>query len=483
MLFLIDWCTFPWWLPWIIPFLLGLLLGWLIWGRFKRLLEQSEKNLEDCRKKRSQLEEDLAECRKSYNALDSENAALRGSIREYRERVEELEKEIEEKDAESGPSDQDTEDRMASGLESPIALAPQGDSDVEQGDQQEDGEPELGTDEDDDGNSNDGDIEALGAFNLQDEAEDMTIVSELDENVESVPHMELTDLDAEADVTPDEVSELRDDVQSEMGTTGSDTIGLNREQPMHSVESEIEDQPAPTGDLPGTNHTSNLADQAISSLGTLGVAAVAGDQVSIGSKDMFDVLKEDNLQIIEGVGPKMAAVLNENHISTWGDLAGKTSDGLRQILSSEQYGRKYQIIDPESWPQQAALANQGNWDRLIAMQKDLNSRLVSSRSNTDSKVEKVLIKLGALRKYQKDDLKIIEGIGPKIETLMHNAGIRSWAALAGSSTERLQEILDQAGDRFRLADPTTWARQAGLAEAGNWKELEDYQELLQGGRE
>ncbi len=82
-----------------------------------------------------------------------------------------------------------------------------------------------------------------------------------------------------------------------------------------------------------------------------------------------------------------------------------------------------------------------------------------------------------------DDLKKIEGIGPKIEKLLNQAGIRTFRALASSSAERLREILRAAGKRFRLADPTTWPRQAKMAAEERWEELEDYQDALQGGRE
>jgi predicted flap endonuclease-1-like 5' DNA nuclease len=82
-----------------------------------------------------------------------------------------------------------------------------------------------------------------------------------------------------------------------------------------------------------------------------------------------------------------------------------------------------------------------------------------------------------------DDLKKIEGIGPKIENLLNEAGIRTFRTLAATSTERLRQILASAGKRFRLADPTTWPRQAEMAAEGRWDELNDYQDALQGGRE
>lgn len=46
-----------------------------------------------------------------------------------------------------------------------------------------------------------------------------------------------------------------------------------------------------------------------------------------------------------------------------------------------------------------------------------------------------------------DDLKIIEGVGPKIETLLKEGGINTWAELAEAPVDRLKEILDAAGPR------------------------------------
>ena len=81
-----------------------------------------------------------------------------------------------------------------------------------------------------------------------------------------------------------------------------------------------------------------------------------------------------------------------------------------------------------------------------------------------------------------EDLKLVEGIGPKIEGLLKDAGINNWADLAAASVERLQEILAAAGDRYRLAKPDTWPEQARLANEGKWVRLKEYQDFLSGGR-
>lgn len=83
---------------------------------------------------------------------------------------------------------------------------------------------------------------------------------------------------------------------------------------------------------------------------------------------------------------------------------------------------------------------------------------------------------------KKDDLKIVEGIGPKIEQLFRDDGIQTWAQLSTAESSRLKKILEDAGPRFRMHNPETWPEQARMADNGEWKKLEEYQDLLDGGR-
>jgi predicted flap endonuclease-1-like 5' DNA nuclease len=79
-----------------------------------------------------------------------------------------------------------------------------------------------------------------------------------------------------------------------------------------------------------------------------------------------------------------------------------------------------------------------------------------------------------------DNLKRIEGIGPKISRVLNDAGITNFPQLAATDVSRLEQILLDAG--MTLAHPDTWPEQAKLAAAGEWKALEVLQDELQGGR-
>jgi predicted flap endonuclease-1-like 5' DNA nuclease len=81
-----------------------------------------------------------------------------------------------------------------------------------------------------------------------------------------------------------------------------------------------------------------------------------------------------------------------------------------------------------------------------------------------------------------DDLTIIEGIGKKIAELLNNASIASFEDLSKASTSKLQLILDEAGNKFKMHNPGTWAKQGKLAAAEKWDELKKLQETLKGGK-
>jgi predicted flap endonuclease-1-like 5' DNA nuclease len=80
-----------------------------------------------------------------------------------------------------------------------------------------------------------------------------------------------------------------------------------------------------------------------------------------------------------------------------------------------------------------------------------------------------------------NDLTVVEGIGPKINELFNNAGIKTFVQLAAATVPQMRKILDDGGPRFRIANPSTWAQQGALAAANKWTELKKMQDELSGG--
>ena len=103
-------------------------------------------------------------------------------------------------------------------------------------------------------------------------------------------------------------------------------------------------------------------------------------------------IESDDLTKIEGIGPKVAKTLSAAGISTFEALANATVEDIQKILSDA--GLK--MMDATSWPAQAKLAAEGDWDSLKKMQDELSggrkaspakkpAATKSSSKNTDSK--------------------------------------------------------------------------------------------------
>lgn len=143
---------------------------------------------------------------------------------------------------------------------------------------------------------------------------------------------------------------------------------------------------------------------------------------------------------------------------------------------------------PTPRPGKAEEATPAPKPEVVAEAKSVAAPEAAETASADAPaVEEKAAKKAPAAKKEKgpkpDDLKIVEGIGPKIETLLKEGGINTWDDLANAPVERIKEILDAAGPRYQIHDPSSWPAQAKFAANGQWDELKEYQEMLIGGRD
>ena len=77
----------------------------------------------------------------------------------------------------------------------------------------------------------------------------------------------------------------------------------------------------------------------------------------------------DDLELIEGVGPKVAGLLVDAGISTFSSLAAADAAKLQAVLTAA--GSKFNMVKPETWPEQAALAAAGDWAAFDKLTEEL----------------------------------------------------------------------------------------------------------------
>ncbi len=139
-------------------------------------------------------------------------------------------------------------------------------------------------------------------------------------------------------------------------------------------------------------------------------------------------------------------------------------------------GKSSQTNSAEKAQLEELIGEKALLDRSLAdCKKELEEQKAINQSN-DKPFNKAQAKSVFGKNIKKDDLKIVEGIGPKIEGLFHNYDIKTWKELSLTSVRKCQQVLDSGGDRFKVHDPASWPMQAKMCYEGKWKELFKWQE-------
>ncbi len=113
-----------------------------------------------------------------------------------------------------------------------------------------------------------------------------------------------------------------------------------------------------------------------------------------------------------------------------------------------------------------------------AIVKAANEKARASREQEELISDAITI--DTTEEVKPDKLNKIEGIGPKIASVLIDAGIKTFNDLANSNVEKLKEIL--AENKLARHIPDTWPQQAKLAAEGKWDELKVLQDELDGGK-
>ncbi|MEM1121941.1 MAG: helix-hairpin-helix domain-containing protein [Bacteroidota bacterium] len=208
------------------------------------------------------------------------------------------------------------------------------------------------------------------------------------------------------------------------------------------------------------------------------IRAAIGDQIARAT-----VEERDDLQQINGVGPFIEEKLNDLGIYTYEQVSQLDEDMVQTLTSAIEFfpGR----IDRDDWVGQAdrLFYTKGNTPQEMSATsaKILTRRYATATEKIETSALAAVPRSTA--SVKPDDLKKIEGIGPKIAGILNESGIYTFANLSQTPVDRLKGILAAAGNRYKMHDPTSWPKQAALAAIGEWDELQQLQDALDGGRD
>jgi len=103
--------------------------------------------------------------------------------------------------------------------------------------------------------------------------------------------------------------------------------------------------------------------------------------------------------------------------------------------------------------------------------EEVKTATKKAKKTVKKTAKKAKAKVATKAIIKNDDLKVIEGVGPKMATILNEAGIITFKQLATTKVTTLREILASAGPRYKMHNPSNWAKQAKLAAAGKMDEL------------
>ncbi|WP_419706055.1 helix-hairpin-helix domain-containing protein [Promicromonospora sp. NFX87] len=236
------------------------------------------------------------------------------------------------------------------------------------------------------------------------------------------------------------------------------------------------------------------------------VVAPADEAADSPAEEAAAAPEPDDLQRIEGIGPKIASALVAAGYPTYASIAASNEEELRAAVAGQ--GIKFAPA-AASWADQAQYLVDsdtkgldeyqdylvGGQERRAKFSEKVDYADVDEIADADEKAAAIAqdeAEAAAVAAAEPEpepepqpepqDLQRIEGIGPKIEAALKTAGYTTYAKVAGASEAELREALTTAGIKFAPA-ATSWADQAQYLVDGDEDGLREYQDYLVGGQE
>jgi predicted flap endonuclease-1-like 5' DNA nuclease/uncharacterized membrane protein len=167
----------------------------------------------------------------------------------------------------------------------------------------------------------------------------------------------------------------------------------------------------------------------------------------------------DDLTQLVGIGPKAATALTAAGISTYAALAETNEPTIRRALHDAE------MMPPGNvgtWPMQASFATKGDWQGLMKHNEKAMAKAKPAEARTKTAAA-----------APSDDLTQINGIGPRIASILNDGGITGYSQLEHANTAELRSII-AVGGALPPSSLETWPAQASYASRGDWEGLASY---------
>lgn len=169
-----------------------------------------------------------------------------------------------------------------------------------------------------------------------------------------------------------------------------------------------------------------------------------------------------------------------SHLRYLEDIKREATDSVNKEKDEERTRTRKSVQTQNTNVERTTLGELDMFTELKEQMKEASE--VSTQQDEPAKEAKSKEAADTVKTEASDDLKKIEGIGPKIAEHLASKGIHTYKNLSAANVDDLKAILEEAGSRYKMFDPTTWPQQATLAAEEKWEELETMQVELKGGK-
>jgi predicted flap endonuclease-1-like 5' DNA nuclease len=169
--------------------------------------------------------------------------------------------------------------------------------------------------------------------------------------------------------------------------------------------------------------------------------------------------KGDDLTQLVGIGPKAASALSTAGIATYAALSEANEPQIRRALHDADMTPPGNV---STWPMQASYATKGDWQGLMKHNEKQRGTAKPAAPRAGTAVA-----------APPDDLTQINGIGPRLSTILSEGGITTYADLQRANTGELRQII-AVGGALPPSSLESWPTQASYAARGDWSGLATY---------
>jgi predicted flap endonuclease-1-like 5' DNA nuclease len=168
----------------------------------------------------------------------------------------------------------------------------------------------------------------------------------------------------------------------------------------------------------------------------------------------------DDLKVINGIGPKMEGLLKSFGIQTWEQVAALTDTEIDTVDAAlEEFPGR---IRRDDWvPQAQAIMKAGHQPTTKTTTKKAPTRTRKAAAPRGAKAwQDGVTRLGTPGARHRDDLKVVNGIGPKMESILNDFGIQAWEQLAAFTKADVAKVSDAIDTFPGRIERDEWVSQA-----------------------